>query len=65
MRAAIAAMETAKRWPILREMSSAGGYPEVLLEYVGAMPSGLWYGRPLLGDVDSGLGCSQLGVKLP
>jgi hypothetical protein len=65
VQAAIAAMATAKRWPIVREMSTAGGYPDVMQEYAAAMPSGRWYGRPLLGDVDSGLGCSQLGVKLP
>jgi hypothetical protein len=29
------------------------------------MPSGEWYGRPLVGDVNSGLGCDALGVKLP
>jgi hypothetical protein len=28
------------------------------------MPSGDWYGRPLAGDVNSGLGCASLGVKL-
>jgi hypothetical protein len=65
VQAAIAAMATAKRWPIVREMSTTGGYPEVMQEYAAAMPSGRWYGRPLLGDVDGGLGCSQLGVKLP
>jgi hypothetical protein len=29
------------------------------------MPSGRWYGRPLAGDVNPGLGCSALGVTLP
>jgi hypothetical protein len=29
------------------------------------MPKGEWYGRPLTGDVNSGLGCDSLGVKLP
>jgi hypothetical protein len=65
VREAIAALNTAKNWPVVREMSTAGGYPDVLLEYVTAMPSGQWYGRPLIGDVNSGLGCRQLGVKLP
>jgi hypothetical protein len=36
----------------------------VLLAFVKAMPSGDWYGRPLAGDVDSGLGCASLGVPL-
>jgi hypothetical protein len=65
VREAIAALNTAKDWPVVREMSTAGGYPDVLLEYVEAMPSGQWYGRPLIGDVDSGLGCARFGVKLP
>jgi hypothetical protein len=61
---AIAAMRTAKDWPILAEMAKSGAYPEVLLGYVKAMPTGKWYGRPLEGDVDSGLGCPELGVPL-
>jgi hypothetical protein len=65
VRQAIAAMRTAKRWPVLREMAKQGAYPEVLLEYVHAMPSGRWYGRPLAGDVNEALGCSQFGVDLP
>jgi len=64
-RQAIAAMATAKHWPILQEMAKQGAYPDVMLEFVRAMPSGRWYGRPLTGDVDSGLGCKQLGVDLP
>ena len=64
MREAIAAMRTAKDWPILAEMAKQGDYPEVLLAFVKAMPSGDWYGRPLEGDVDSGLGCPSLGVPL-
>jgi hypothetical protein len=65
VRTSIAALATAGDWPIVREMSKQGGYPQVLEEYAAAMPSGRWYGRPLEGDVNSGLGCSQLGVKLP
>jgi len=64
VRRAIAALATAKRWPILREMSEQGGYAQVLVDYAAAMPSGRWYGRPLEGDVDSGLGCSRFGVRL-
>ena len=64
-REAIAAMATAKGWPVLHEMEKQGGYPDVLWEYAAAMPSGEWYGRPLTGDVNSGLGCSSLGVRLP
>jgi hypothetical protein len=63
-RAAIAAMATAKDWPVLKEMRKDGQYPEVLLDFVAAMPSGRWYGRPLAADVNSGLGCDSLGVDL-
>jgi hypothetical protein len=64
-RQAIAAMATAKDWPILDEMTNEGQYPEVLLDFAAAMPSGHWYGRPLAPDVTSGLGCDTLGVDLP
>jgi hypothetical protein len=63
-REAIAAMATAKDWPILKEMAKQGAYPEVLLGYAKAMPSGRWYGRPLLGELDAGLGCKGFGVDL-
>jgi hypothetical protein len=61
---AITAMQTAKHWPVLMQMDKSGAWGSVLLGYVKAMPSGRWFGRPLLGDVNSGLGCSQLHVKL-
>jgi hypothetical protein len=62
---AIRAMATAARWPVLKQMSRTGAWPSVLTGYAKAMPSGRWYGRPLLGDVNSGLGCgSQWHVKL-
>jgi hypothetical protein len=64
-REAIAAMATARDWPILKELSKDGAYPEVLLDFAAAMPSGERYGRPLAGDVNSGLGCDSLGVELP
>ncbi len=64
VREAIAAMATAKEWPILDEMSKSGAYPEVLEQFAAAMRDGRWYGRPLEGDVDSGLGCPSLGIPL-
>ena len=64
-REAVAAMQTAKDWPVLRQMASEGGYPDVLLDYVKAMPSGDWYGRPLIGELGEGLGCDTAGVDLP
>jgi hypothetical protein len=64
VREAIDAMATAKQWPILEEMANSGAYPEVLQRYADAMPDGFWYGRPLIGDVNTGLGCPALGVPL-
>ena len=64
-REATDAMATATGWPILHEMAKEGDYPDVLYEFAAAMPTGEWYGRPLTGDVDSGLGCDGLGVDLP
>jgi hypothetical protein len=64
VREAIDAMSTAKDWPILREMAESGAYPWVLQRFAEAMPSGDWHGRPLEGDVNSGLGCPALGVPL-
>ena len=64
VKAAVAAMASAEDWPILREMEAEGAYPQVVEEFAAAMPSGEWFGRPLLGDVNSGLGCTGLGVPL-
>jgi hypothetical protein len=65
IRRAIAAMATAPRWPILREMARQGGWSQILIGFAHAMPRGSWYGRPLVGDVNSGLGCSSSwGVPL-
>jgi hypothetical protein len=62
---AIAAMATAPRWPVLHQMAREGGWPEVLIEVAKAMPRGTLNGRPLVRDVNSGLGCgSEWGVNL-
>jgi hypothetical protein len=60
---AVAAMATAPRWPILREMQSKGDWPYILIGYARAMPSGRLHGRPLMRLVWGTLGCGQLGVK--
>jgi hypothetical protein len=63
---AVSAMATARHWPVLKQMSRTGDWPSVLIGYAKAMPSGRWYGRPILGDVNSGLGCSsEWHIKLP
>jgi hypothetical protein len=60
-RKAIAAMQTAKDWKVLEQMKKDGAWTDVLLQYADAMQGdGLWYGRPLKGDVKEGLGCGQL-----
>jgi hypothetical protein len=71
VRRAIAAMATAPRWPILREMTREGAWPEVLIMDAKAMPSGRVKldagqpGRPLIVDANSALGCSsEWGVRL-
>jgi hypothetical protein len=51
-------LQAAGSWPIFREMSKEGAYPATVLEYARAMPSRHWYGRPLLPDVNQGLGCA-------
>lgn len=61
---AIAAMATAPHWPILHQMAHQGAWPQVLIGYARAMGKGTWFGRPLAGDVNSGLGCSEWGVHL-
>lgn len=63
---AVSAMATAKHWSVLKQMSRTGAWPSVLIGYAKDMPGGLSYGRPLLGDLDSGLGCSgSWHIKLP
>ena len=61
---AIAAMATAKDWPILQEMSKSGGYPQVLEELAADMPSGRWHNQSLEDAANSGLGCPARGVPL-
>lgn len=62
-----AAMASAKRWPILREMAKDGAYPEVIWELAADMPSGVWewFGRrrPLLPRAE-GLGCARWGIPV-
>jgi hypothetical protein len=44
-REAVAALETARSWQVLREMNDEGDYPEVLWQYVDAIAAG----TPVLG----------------
>jgi uncharacterized protein YodC (DUF2158 family) len=46
-------LHSERQWPIFREMSKQGAYPATVVEYAKAMPSGRWYGRPLLSAIDS------------
>ena len=56
---AVKAMQTSRRWKTLREMNSAGDYPEVLWGYADAMAGGraTSHDRPLMAEVRAGLGC--------
>jgi hypothetical protein len=38
--AAVEAMQSSRRWPILREMQAEGGYPDVLWEFADGMRNG-------------------------
>jgi hypothetical protein len=64
---AVAAMATAKDWPVIDQMTSEGGaYGQILDHLATAMPQGSVYkDRPLEVDADSGLGCSHLGIHIP
>ena len=69
VRHAIAAMATAPRWPILREMAHEGGWSQVLFSYAQGLRSGtikLDRRVPIMASgVDSALGCgTEWGVSL-
>ncbi len=68
VRRAVAAMGTSPHWPVLRWMAKQGGWSQVLISYAQAMPRDHIVegsAHPLFpSDVNSGLGCSQLGVKM-
>lgn len=55
---AVAAMATAKDWPILKEMQKEGDYPTILWRYADAMRSGEVRGGSLEEGASSALGCS-------
>ena len=61
VQAAVAAMATAREWPVLREMDAEGAYPEVLWELAAAMPSNgtVPGGRPMTiaESYEAALGC--------
>jgi hypothetical protein len=61
------AMATSRRWPILREMTTDGDFPEVVWELAADMPNGYWEwnGRrhPLLPRAE-GLGCALRGIPV-
>jgi len=61
------AMATSKRWPILREMSKDGAYPNTIWQLAAEMPQGYWdfrgKKRRLLAHAES-LACARLGLPL-
>ena len=58
------ALAGAGQWPVFRAMSKEGAYPASVVQYAEAMPSARWYGRPLLPEVNQGLGCSLIGFPI-
>lgn len=63
-REAVEAMATSRDWSVLKEMRKTGAYPRVIWGFAEAMPSGKWAGRPLEGDVNTGLGCPSMGIDI-
>jgi hypothetical protein len=65
---AVAAMATSPHWPVFKWMNKQGAWGQVLISYARAMPRDrIAEGsiHPLSpADVNDGLGCRQLGVKL-
>lgn len=62
---AVAAMATSPRWPILRQMAHQGGWTQVLTGYARSMRTGDWHGRPLIPELNDGLGCGpSWGINL-
>jgi hypothetical protein len=58
---AVAAMQTAREWPVLKQMERDGAYGEVLLQYVDAMAADgkIVGGKPLSVEesYEGALGC--------
>jgi hypothetical protein len=67
VRAAVAAMASAKDWPVIRQMAGEGAYGQILNSLATAMPKGSVYKqRPLEHDVESAFGCGRLlGIPIP
>jgi hypothetical protein len=61
------AMETAPRWPIVRQTEREGSSFETLLKLVKSMPTGIWQFGPHRWRVlpkAEGLGCARLGIPV-
>lgn len=62
---AVNEMGSSREWPVLLDMDKEGGYPLVIWQFADAMRDGpTFFGRPLLGEVNQGLGCPRLGIDL-
>lgn len=68
VRRAVAAMATSPHWPVFRWMDKQGAWGPVLISYAKAMKHDRIVegsAHPLYpADVNDGLGCSQLGVRI-
>lgn len=61
VQAAVDAMRGSKDWPVVKKDDLLS---DVLSEFVAAMPSGLYSGRPLAPEVFGSIGCRDLGISL-
>jgi hypothetical protein len=50
-------------WPVFRRIANEGAYPQLVVEFAEALPSGQWgNGRPLRQVINSG--CTEIGFPL-
>jgi hypothetical protein len=50
-------------WPVFRRIASEGAYPQLVVEFAEALPSGQWgQGRPLRQIINKG--CTEIGFPL-
>jgi hypothetical protein len=50
-------------WPVFRRIANEGAYPQLVVEFAEALPSGHWgHGRPLRQVINNG--CAEIGFPL-
>jgi hypothetical protein len=52
-----------RSWPVFRRIANEGAYPQLVVEFAEALPSGHWgHGRPLRQIINKG--CTEIGFPL-